>query len=319
MTQLNSSNHIYGKSPAIQESLRTASLLAATDVTTLITGETGTGKELFAQYIHQQSSRSDKRYTAINCAALPENLVESSLFGHKKGAFTDAVNHHGGYIAESQGGTLFLDEVAELPLNIQSKLLRFLENGECQPVGYSESRSYDVRIITATNQSLRDAVEAGNFREDLFYRLNIVPLELPSLRDRLGDIPLLVQQFFQDLVAEHKLNPPHISKAAQQVLNQYLWPGNVRELRNFCERMLILFAGKTIDVANLPIEICQAQNTTGNFSFNLPSKGIQLEELEKDLYQQAIQTSYGNKAAAARLLGISRDAFLYRLRKYGLR
>lgn len=310
---------IYGNSPAIQESLRTATLLAATDVTTLITGDTGTGKELFAQYIHQNSPRKNKSYATINCAALPENLLESTLFGHKKGAFTNAVNNHTGYIAKAQGGTLFFDEIAELPLNMQSKLLRFLESGECQPVGYNHALQYDVRVIAATNKNLLDEVNAGRFRQDLFYRLNIVPLQLPPLKERIDDISLLIQQFFQDLVKEYKLAPPSIDAVAQQYLQQYTWPGNVRELRNFCERILILFTGKTVKVNNLPEEMLQYKQPKHNHLFNLPAQGIQLEMLEIGLYEQAIHSSQGNKSAAARLLGLSRDAFLYRLRKHGLR
>ena len=311
--------NIYGESPVIQESLRTAELIAATDVTTLIMGETGTGKELFAKYIVHKSPRKYKSFTTINCAALPEKLVESSLFGHKKGAFADAVDNHRGYIAQTHGGTLFLDEVAELPLKTQSKLLRFLETGECQRVGYNESRQYNVRIIAASNKNLLDEVDAGNFRKDLFYRLNIVPLELSPLKERTGDTALLLKLFFQDLVKEYKLTPPDFSKAAQDYINSYSWPGNVRELRNFCERMLILFTGKTIDISNLPAEIRNQKRPVSKFLFDLPSQGIQLETLEMDLYEQAIQTSHGNKSAAARLLGLSRDAFLYRLKKYGLR
>lgn len=310
---------IYGQSPAIQESLRSAELIAATHVTTLITGETGTGKELFARYIYQNSPRKHLPYVTINCAALPENLMESSLFGHKKGAFTDAVDNHQGMMAEADGGTLFLDEVTELPLSTQAKLLRFLESGECQGVGYNQNCHYDVRVIAASNKNVYQEVQAGNFRQDLFYRLNIVPLELPPLRKRVGDVALLLSIFFRDLVKKYKISPPIISQAAQNCLQHYTWGGNVRELRNFCERMLILFSGKTIDIGNLPAEIRQQYKANRDVVFNLPSQGIQLEVLEVDLYEQAIQSSQGNKSAAARLLGLSRDAFLYRLKKYGLR
>lgn len=310
---------IYGESPAIQASLRTAALIAATDVTTLIMGDTGTGKELFARYIVQKSPRKHKTFTTINCAALPDHLVESTLFGHKKGAFADAVENHRGYIPQAQGGTLFLDEVAELPLNVQSKLLRFLETGECQRVGYTESRQYNVRIIAASNKNLLDEVNAGRFRQDLFYRLNIVPLELSPLKDRIGDVELLQKLFLQDLVKEYKLSPPNFTQLAQDYINRYAWPGNVRELRNFCERILILFTGKTVDMANLPREIRNQKRPSSKFLLDLPKQGIQLEQLEMDLYEQAIQSSQGNKSAAARLLGLSRDAFLYRLKKYGLR
>lgn len=319
MSTRTTTSTIYGQSPAIQESLRSAELIAATHVTTLITGETGTGKELFARHIYQKGSRKNKPYITINCAALPENLVESSLFGHKKGAFTDAVEHHRGMIAQADGGTLFLDEITELPLLVQAKLLRFLESGECQSVGYNQASHYDVRVIAASNKNVLKEVKAGNFRQDLFYRLNIVPLELPPLRKRVGDVKLLMSLFFRDLVKEYKITPPTITKEAQACLQHYTWTGNVRELRNFCERILILFTGKTIDVGNLPLEIRQQRQTKRDFVFDLPSHGIQLEALEVDLYEQAIQSSQGNKSAAARLLGLSRDAFLYRLKKYGLR
>jgi DNA-binding NtrC family response regulator len=310
---------IYGKSPAIQESLRSAELIAATNVTTLITGETGTGKELFARYVYQKSSRKNKPYITINCAALPENLIESSLFGHKKGAFTDAIEQHRGMVAQANGGTLFLDEITELPLVAQAKLLRFLENGECQGVGYNKACHYDVRVIAASNKDVAAEVKTGNFRQDLFYRLNIVPIELPPLRMRVGDIALLMSLFFRDLVKEYKITPPTISKEAQACLQDYSWAGNVRELHNFCERMLILFTGKAIDISNLPPEIRQHRKKSRRFTFDLPEQGIQLEALEVELYEQAIQSSQGNKSAAARLLGLSRDTFLYRLRKYGLR
>lgn len=293
---------IYGESPPIEASLRIATLIAATDVTTLIIGDTGTGKELFARYIHQHSPRSEKAFHVINCAALTAKQIESNLFEHtakQKNANT-----------QNQGGSLFLDEVAELPLKAQSQLLGFLEKDQID--------SHDLRILAASNKNLLEEVDAGNFRKDLFYRLNIVPLELPSLKDRLDDVLLLIELFFQELVKEHKLTPPSFSPSALAYLKQYTWPGNVRELRNFCERMLILFSGKIIDVSNLPHEICTQKKISNKFSFSLPSQGIRLEELEIDLYEQAIQSAHGNKSAAARLLGLSRDAFLYRLKKYNL-
>ncbi len=306
---------IIGKSPAIEESLRTAELLAATDVTTLILGETGTGKTLFAEYIQQKSPRRYKPYIEVNCVALTEKQLESSLFACNK-RLTD--NHHS-LIAQANNGTLFLNEISELPLKTQGKLLYFLENAKCHPENSLQSHPYNVRIIAASAKNLLDEVNAGRFRQDLFYHLHITPLELPTLKERMGDTALLIEQFFQELVKSYKLSPPNFSSSVQQYLNHYTWPGNVRELRNFCERMLILFAGKTINVSNLPLEIRKQKKVSSKFHFDLPAQGIKLEQLEVDLYQQAIQTSQGNKSAAARLLGLSRDAFLYRLRKYGLR
>ncbi len=309
---------ISGKSPAIQESIRSAELLAATDVTTLILGATGTGKELFADYIQQQSPRKHKAFIKFNCAAMAKEPLESSLFGFSQSA-EQSVKKHRGYIAQANNGTLFLDKISELPLSAQGILLDFLKNGEYQTPDSLNTKRFNVRIIAASSKDLLDEVNAGNFRQDLFYHLNIVPLELPDLKDRLGDIVLLSEIFFQKLVKRYKLTPPNFSNAAQNYLKNYTWPGNVRELHNFCERMLILFSGQTIDVANLPVEIRKQKKASGKFHFDLPAQGIKLEQLEVDLYQQAIQSSYGNKSAAARLLGLSRDAFLYRLRKYGLR
>lgn len=311
--------NIYGESPSIKESLRTAELIAATDVTTLILGETGTGKALFARYIGQNSPRKIKPFQSVDCAAFSEVGIESCLFGHREGAFPDASKKQLGYIAKTQGGTLFLDRIEELPISVQSKLLHFLEAGECQVIGTTELRHYNVRIIAASSKDLLAEVDAGRFRQDLFYRLNIVPLELPALKDRMNDTALLLKLFFQDLVKEYKLTPPSFTKEAQCYIHNYQWPGNVRELRNFCERILILSAGKTVDVSNLPIEIQKQKKAVSPYIFELPTQGIQLEALEMDLYQQAIETSHGNKSAAARMLGLSRDAFLYRLKKYGLR
>ena len=305
---------IIGKSPAIEESLRTAELLAATDVTTLILGETGTGKSLFAKYIQQKSSRKSKPYIEVNCVALTEKQLESSLFTSNK-----RLSDHHSLIAQANNGTLFLNEISELPLKMQGKLLYFLESARCHPENSLQSHPYNVRIIATSAKNLLDEVNAGRFRQDLFYHLHITPLELPALKERVGDITLLIEQFFQELVKSYKLSPPNFSRSAQQYLKHYTWPGNVRELRNFCERMLILFAGKTINVSNLPLEIRQQKKVSSKFYFDLPAQGIKLEQLEVDLYQQAIQSSQGNKSAAARLLGLSRDAFLYRLRKYGLR
>ncbi|MCK5918032.1 MAG: sigma-54-dependent Fis family transcriptional regulator [Cocleimonas sp.] len=310
---------IIGKSPAIQESLRTAELLAATDVTTLILGATGTGKKLFAEFIQQQSPRQNKPFIKINCAAMADEQLESSLFGSTSTSDPCTTNKQRGYLAQANNGTLFLDKISELPLNAQGTLLDFLKNGEYQAPDSLKSKRFNVRIIAASSKNLLNEVEAGNFRQDLFYHLNIVPLELPDLKDCIGDTLLLSELFFQKLVKRYKLTPPNFSNTAQHYLKNYTWPGNVRELHNFCERMLILFSGQTIDVGNLPIEIRQQKKSSRKFHFDLPAQGIKLEQLEVDLYQQAIQSSYGNKSAAARLLGLSRDAFLYRLRKYGLR
>jgi DNA-binding NtrC family response regulator len=303
---------IVGQSPAIQETLRTADLVAALDVTLLITGEIGVGKEHLARHVHEQSSR--KKFLSVNCAALPEKLVESMLFGHKKGAFPEATENHKGYIAEAEGGTLFLDDISALSLDVQTKLLRFLETGEIQVLGHTKSSTHDVRVIAASHQDLFALSQAGEFQEDLFYRLNIVPIHLPTLRDRMGDISIMIDTFMRDFVKKYHIAPPTISSTAMKTLKDYSWPGNVRELRNFCERMLILLKGQPLDVSNLPREMTQKRSVT----FQLPASGINLEAVEVELIEQAINSAQGNKSKAARLLGLTRDTFLYRLKKYGI-
>jgi DNA-binding NtrC family response regulator len=303
---------MYGQSPALQEVLRTADLVATLDVTLLITGETGAGKEHMARYVHDQSPR--KTFVSVNCAALPEKMAESMLFGHKVGAFAEATENHKGYIAEAENGTLFLDNISALSLDSQNKLLRFLETSEAQPLGSTKTFTHDVRIIVASHHDLFALSQAGEFQEELFYRLNIVPIHLPPLRDRMGDISIMIDAFMRDFVKQYHIAPPSISSAAMNALRDYDWPGNIRELRNFCERMLILLKGQTLDVSNLPREITQKRSVT----FQLPETGIDLEAVEVELIEQAISSTQGNKSRAARLLGLSRDTFLYRLKKYGI-
>jgi len=305
-----------GQSPEFENIQRTAKIMAASDVTVLIQGESGTGKELMAQYIHTQSQRQSKAFVTINCAALPETLAESELFGHKKGAFTGATSDQQGRVQSADGGTLFLDEVGELPLNIQAKLLRFLESGECQVIGQNKTEKINVRIIAATNRDLYKEVEQGNFRKDLFYRLNVVPLALPGLRERQGDIALLINHLSAQLAAKHFLDVPRYSVKAIEHCQRYSWPGNIRELKNFCERMVILLSGKTITLNNLPIEMKTSQQTKTSAPFTLPEGGVVLEQLEKQLINQAIEKSHGNQSKAARLLGLTRSALLYRLNKH---
>lgn len=309
---------LLGESPAFCSMLRTAGLLAPTDATVLIAGESGTGKELIAHYIHRSSRRVRGPWVSVNCAALPESLVESELFGHSKGAFTGASERRLGRVQTASNGTLFLDEISELPLSVQSKLLRFLENGECQVVGQPRSTREDVRIIAASNRNLMEMVREGVFRADLFYRLNVVPLELPPLRERIGDISILTQVFLQTFSEKNRLSPPRFSKATVALLHAYKWPGNIRELRNLCERLSILHAGKTIEPDHLPKEILLGDTshfTESGFPFSLPQKGINLFDLEKSLISQALSRASGNKSRAALLLGLSRDTFLYRLKK----
>lgn len=305
-----------GQSAEFENIQRTAKIMAATNVTVLIHGESGTGKELMAKFIHAQSTRQASPLVTINCAALPETLAESELFGHAKGAFTGATCDQLGRIQSAHNGTLFLDEVGELPLSIQAKLLRFLENGECQTIGQTKTEKVNVRIIAATNRDLFKEVENGNFREDLFYRLNVVPLALPSLRDRKSDIELLINHLSAQVAVSHRLNVPRYSVKAIEHCQRYAWPGNIRELKNFCERMVILLSGKTINIENLPLEMRAQQKVKIAAPFTLPEGGVILEQLEAQLINQAMDKSHGNQSKAARLLGLTRSALLYRLNKY---
>ena len=309
--------NLIGNSGEFANILRTAGLIAMTDVTVLISGESGTGKELLARAIHQSSQRAKKPFITVNCAALPEQLVESSLFGHRRGAFTGATTDQHGYVQAAQGGTLFLDEIGELPLEAQAKLLRFLESGECQTVGKTQADQVDVRVLAATNRCLLTASEQGQFRQDLYYRLSIVPLELPALRQRRSDIVSLLKHFTEQLADKHRLDQPAYSKETLAILKKHCWQGNVRELRNFCERMVIFHAGKTVLPSHLPTEFRQSQQST-NTAFVLPEQGVQLDQLEHSLIQQALDKTDGNRSQAARLLGLTRDTLLYRMKKYAV-
>lgn len=309
---------LHGGSAAFLSLLRSARIAAKTDVTLLLLGESGTGKELLAKAIHQESPRRRQPFIAINCAALPESLAESELFGHRKGAFTGASGHQPGRIKAAAGGTLFLDEVGELPLTVQAKLLRFLESGECHALGDSRPVKVDTRLVAATNRDLHQEVKAGRFRKDLFYRLHIVPLQLPALRQRHGDIEHLIPSLTAQLARQHGLAAPRYSIAAMEQLQRYDWPGNIRELRNFCERMLILLSGQTIKPENLPREITAGHEAGTRGGFFLPEGGVVLEDLEADLIHQALNQTHGNQSKAARLLGLTRSALLYRMKKHAI-
>ncbi len=310
---------LIGEDGELETVVRAAQMIALTDATVLILGESGTGKELLAREIHRKSRRSNEPFVVINCAALPETLAETELFGHRKGAFTGAETHRQGRIQSAHNGTLFLDEIGELPLNIQGKFLRFLENGECQPLGKNTIEKIDTRIIAATNRDLAEEVQAGRFRQDLYYRLNIVPLTLPPLRERRSDIRLLIHYFTQHFMLKYQLHTPIYSRAVLQRLENYAWSGNVRELRNLCERFVLLHAGQVIETNHLPVELQIAQPTTYTHyttEFILPDKGLNLGELEINLIRQALTKTYGNLSQAARLLGLSRDTLLYRVKKH---
>ncbi len=316
---MNSFARIITQSPLLETVIRSAQIVARTDVTVLLSGETGTGKDLMARALHEASARASGPFIALNCAALPESLVESELFGHRRGAFTGALEDRPGHVRSAHGGTLFLDEVGELPLAAQAKLLRFLESGECMPVGDSRMVTVDVRVIAASHHDLARLVKDGRFREDLYYRLQVVPLELPALRERSGDIDMLLNRFLLHFAGEHGVPMPQLTQEARSMLRRHGWPGNVRELRNLCERLVVLFNGRTVEIGNLPREITQAASRpVAQEGFRLPEEGVDLEWLESEMIRQALERARGNKSRAARLLGITRDTLLYRLKKFAL-
>lgn len=308
-------SQIVGHSPALESVIRTAQIAAAADVHILIEGETGTGKELMAQALQKSSKRVDQPFVIINCAALPAELVESLMFGHEKGAFTGADERKDGYVQKASGGTLFLDEIGELPLLLQAKLLRFVENGECQRVGSHQQEIVDVRILAATNHNLLQMMDQGKFRQDLFYRLSVVTIRLPTLHERRRDIAELAKHFLTQASKNKYSKTCTFSYDALNQLKQYSWPGNIRELKNVCQHVSALLPGETIHKENLPLGIreSKAPSSTG---YVLPEHGLDMESLEIDLIKQALSYSAGNKSRAAKLLGLSRDAFLYRLKKH---
>ena len=309
---------IIGKSPALDALIRNAKIAAATDVTILLNGETGSGKEVFANAIQKSSSRAGKPFITLNCAALPESLIESELFGHRKGSFTGATGNTEGLFRAADGGTLFLDEINSLPIAIQAKLLRFIETGECLAVGETVPYIADVRIIAASNGDLNQQIADGSFRRDLYFRLNVVPLNLPSLAQRVGDIELLIGHFLKIFEREHSIQPPEFSHKALKALRVYSWPGNIRELRNLCERLCILLPGKLVEPENLPPEFALTTTSPALPQFSLPSTGLDLDNLEASLIVQALEMARGNRSKSARLLGLSRDTLLYRMQKHGL-
>jgi two-component system response regulator AtoC len=291
--------------------------------TVLITGESGTGKELVARAIHNLSPRSERPFIEINCGSLPFNLLETELFGHERGAFTDAKNRKIGLIEESNGGTIFLDEIGEMDLGLQVKLLRVLEDRKIRRLGGTRNIDIDVRVVAATNRNLREAIEEKAFREDLYYRLNVFPIYVPPLRERREDIPHLLDYFLKRFSGEFNKRIREISREALDLLMRYHWPGNVRELRNVVERICIMCHAEEITPEFLPREIWgEAPRKEASFSFDIPPRGIFLDEvvgqLEKELIAKAIAITGGNVAKTARLLNVPRGTLRYKLEKYEL-
>jgi len=287
--------------------------------TVLITGESGTGKDLIARSIHQRGVRKDGVFMEIDCASLPEQLIESELFGHERGAFTDARTTKRGLFEVANGGVVFLDEIGEMAIGTQAKLLRALENRTYRRVGGVATLAMDVSLVAATNRDLKQAVEEGTFREDLFFRLNVVPLHLPALRERAEDIPALVEHFIAHFNKAFGRSVRGVTGEAMALLEHYNWPGNVRELRNVMERMIILGQQDVLDSKDFPAEIRFSAPTSSKVRgcpFVLPEEGVDLEQVERGLLIQALDRTDGNQSAAARLLGISRYALRYRMEKY---
>jgi DNA-binding NtrC family response regulator len=299
---------------AIQRTIR---LVASRRATVLVTGETGTGKELAARALHLAGSRRSGPWVAVNCSALPEALMESELFGHVRGAFTGAFQARTGRFEQADGGTLFLDEIGELPLDLQTKLLRVLQERELQRLGSSETIRVDVRVVAATNQDLRAALEQGTFREDLYYRLNVVPINIPPLRERRQDIPFLANHFVQKLAKESGSRAESITEAGLEKLMSYHWPGNVRELENVIERSLVMATGTKLDAADIKLESAPRARPQSDGAHFLP-EGLTLDQYEQDIIREALKRADGNKSQAARLLGLTRNALRYRLTQMGL-
>jgi len=317
-------NQLIGASPRMGTARALIAKVAANDSTVLITGESGTGKELAARAIHNLSGRREQAFVPVNCGAIPEELLESELFGHVRGAFTGAVNGRQGRFQLANGGTLFLDEIGEMSPKLQVKLLRVLQEHECEPVGSDHAVQVNVRVVTATHRDLRLAVREGRFREDLFYRLNVLPLELPSLREREGDVTLLIGYFLDVQGCRKNKKNLQVENAAMSALERYSWPGNVRELENLVERLVVLNDDGVIRPSDLPDYILtnsvpQHQQST---QVALPSEGVDLdgvlEKIENGFIERALERARGNKTMAAELLRLNRTTFIERLRKKGM-
>jgi transcriptional regulator with GAF, ATPase, and Fis domain len=296
--------------------------VADTDSTVLISGESGTGKELIARALHYNSRRADRTLVTVNCGAIPEELLESELFGHVKGAFTNATHNREGRFAMADGGTIFLDEIGDMSPNLQVKLLRVLQERTFEPVGSSRTQRVDVRIIAATHQDLPRLIEENRFREDLFYRLNVFPITMPPLRARRDDVPLLVHHFLDIATQERGSRVDSISDAAMECLVAYDWPGNIRELENTVERLAILASGSEIVVDDLPDPLRGAAPPGGTVTQPLPADGISLnaavDRLERELISQALERTQWNKNRAAQLLGLNRTTLLEKIKKRGI-
>jgi two-component system, NtrC family, response regulator AtoC len=318
--------NIVGRSKAIRDVLELVQRLAQAGATTLLVqGESGTGKDLVSRALHYQSARRDHPFFALNCAAIPETLIETELFGYEKGAFTDAKTLKKGVFEMADGGTVFLDEISEMNLNLQSKFLRVLEDQTFRRVGGVKDISVNVQVVASTNRNLEAAVKEGKFREDLFYRLSVIPILISPLRERKEDIPALVEHFIQRYNTQFRKRVSEVSPDGMKLIMNYSWPGNIRELKNAIERAMILADQDRIEVAHLPIRISDTSSAnpllraSGSPVVKLPLEGAGLNDIEKKLLEQALQYAHGNKTKASKLLKISRDTLRYKVKKHNLK
>jgi transcriptional regulator with PAS, ATPase and Fis domain len=318
---VNAFQDLVGGSVVMQRVYAAISQVADSNIAVIVRGESGTGKELVARAIVALSSRSNKPFIRVNCAALPENLIESELFGHERGAFTGAVDSKPGHFELADGGTLFLDEIATLTLPLQTKLLRVLEDHHVQRLGGRHSKKIDFRLICATNEPLEEMARTGRFREDLYYRIHVVPIYLPALRERTGDIASLADYFLRSHAAANNIQPKRLTPEVLAILEEHNWPGNVRELENLIQRLLITVKGATIHPEHLPAQILE-QSLSAQDAILLPKDGVgfdeQIQQMEVALIEAAIRRESGNKAAAARLLKLDLQRMKYLCRKYSL-
>lgn len=311
---------IVGQSPQMQQLFRIMCRIIHRGVNqVLITGETGTGKEVVAKAIHEHGRRQNKPFVPINCNAIPELLIESELFGHEKGSFTGADHQKIGQFELADGGTVFLDEIGDVPLNMQSKLLRVLQEREVSRVGGTKPISVDVCVIAATNKDLKTACDAGEFREDLYFRLNVIPLHVPLLKDRNDDVPILVNHFLNKFSKEYlDAEQKSVTPRAMSALRRYDWPGNVRQLENYLHRIFILSENEAIDLEDLPPDISDGAPPPTDFQVEIPEQGVSLEDIMKEYIQVALAKTNGNQTKAAELLGISRRRLQNRIQNYGI-
>ena len=322
MSEIKLSRPLVGDDPALQKVLRLVGKVAPTDSSVLVLGESGTGKELIARAIHEMSPRASKPMIPINCGAIPENLLESELFGHVKGAYTGASQNRVGRFEAAHGGTIFLDEIGEMSPPLQVKLLRVLQERTIEPVGGTRSIDVDVRVVAATNKDLEIEVEEGNFREDLYYRLNVVELNLPALRQRKSDIPLLIKFFNQRSYELKGRAISGINTPALEKLMNYRWPGNVRELENVVERLTVFCMDEEVELDDLPAKILSPRSKKDDLPYELPPEGLDLRgfitELEERLIRQALERTGWNKNKAASLLRMNRTTLVEKLKKRGM-